>query len=125
MTKIHHENSQSADTAAPSTDDGQRIEGAADEIFARAHDAVRDVAERATHLAQDTLERGRAGIRQADRSTQGESPNGNGRRGTSPLATALAVGAMGYAIATLIRGATRKRAPAPENAFPEKDLPTA
>jgi hypothetical protein len=125
MTKTHHEHGRSADPAASVTEDGQHIEGAANEIFSRAHDAVRDVAEQATHLAQDTLERGRDGIRQADRSTQGGSPDGNGRRGTSPLATALAVGAMGYAIATLIRGAARKRAPAPGDALTDNVLPAA
>jgi hypothetical protein len=125
MTRTHHENGPSADAEAPGGGDGLSIEGAAEEILARAHDAVRDVAERATHIAQDTLERGRAGIQQADRSTQGGSPNRKGRPGTSPLATVLAVGAMGYAIATLIRGAARKRAPAPGNALPDKVLPAA
>lgn len=125
MTKTHNEHGRPADASAPGTDDGQRIEGAANVIFSRAHEAVRDVAERATHLAQETLERGRTGIRRADQSTQGVSPNGKGRRGTSPLATALAVGAMGYAIATLIRGAARKRGPAPGNSLPDKVLPAA
>jgi len=109
MTKPHHEHRQSTDGEDPGTEDGCRIEGAADEIFSRASEAVGDVAERATHLAQDTLERGRAGLRRAERSTRGGRPGRGGRHGTSPFATALAVGAMGYAIATLIQGAMGKR----------------
>lgn len=126
MTKPHHDHTRSDTPEAPGTDDGRRIENAADEIFSRAHDAVRDVADQATHLAQDTLERGRAGIWQADRSTPGGEPlNGDRRRGTSPLVTALAVGAMGYAIAALIRGAARKRAPHLGSALPDKVPPAA
>ena len=109
MTKLHFQHGQTADAKALVTDDGQRIENAADEIFSRARDAVRDVAGQATHLAEDTLERGRAEIRKADEASRGEHDGRNGRAGTSPFATALAVGAMGYAIATLIQGATRKR----------------
>jgi hypothetical protein len=123
MTKPHHDHARANDHEATDLDDGNRIEGAADEIFSRAHDAVRDVADRATHLAQDTLERGRDGIRRADRSTRAGQPNGGGRRGTSPLATALAVGAMGYAIATLLRNAARKRDIAPGSTLPDKVPP--
>jgi hypothetical protein len=114
MTKPHHEHRQSTDGEDTGTDDGRRIEGAADEIFSRASNAVGDVAERATHLAQDTLESGRASLRRAERSSRGGHPGRGGRHGTSPFATALAVGAMGYAIATLIQGAMGKRRPAPE-----------
>lgn len=114
MTKVHHEHGHSQDCGARGTDDGHRIEGAADEIFSRASDAVSDVAERATHLAQDTLERGRAGIRRVERSSRGGHPGRGRHDGASPFATALAVGAMGYAIATLIQGAMGKRRPAPE-----------
>ncbi|GJD38058.1 MULTISPECIES: hypothetical protein [Methylobacterium] len=125
MTKPHHDHTRSDAHEASGNDKGRRIEGAADEIFARANDAILDVADRATHLAQDTLERGRAGIREADRSSRAGHPNGSGRRGTSPLATALAVGAMGYAIATLIRGAVRKRDSVPGSALPDKVSPAA
>ncbi|MCJ2105589.1 hypothetical protein MKK70_09400 [Methylobacterium sp. E-041] len=119
MTKPHNEHRQSTDDEDTGTDGGRRIEGAADEIFWRASDAVEDVAERATHLARDTLDRGRAGIRRAERSSRGGHP-GRGERGlTSPLATALAVGAMGYAIATLIQGAMSKRHAALHRASPE------
>ena len=114
MTKPHHEHGPSRDGEDTGTDDGRRIEDAADEIFARAQDAVRDVAGRATHLAQDSLERGRAGVRRAERSSRGGHPGRGGGSGMSPFATALAVGAMGYAIATLIQGASRKRRPSPE-----------
>jgi hypothetical protein len=117
MTKHDHERGHTTDAAGPGIEDGHRIEGAADEIFARASEAVTDVAERATHLAQDTLDRGRAGIRKAERSSGGRHPGLGGRRGTSPFATALAVGAMGYAIATLIQGAMGKRHAA-EKALP-------
>ena len=82
-------------------------------------------ADRATHLAQDTLERGRDDIRRVDLSTRAGQPNGGGLRGASPLTTALAVGAMGYAIATLIRGAVRKRDIAPGSALPDKVPPAA
>lgn len=125
MTKHNHERDHSTDGEGPGIDDGRRIEGAADEIFSRASDAVNDVAERATHLAQDTLERGRAGIRKAERSTRGGHSHGDGHRGTSPFATALAVGAMGYAIATLIQGSLRKRRPTSAGAVPDKPLPAA
>lgn len=125
MTKPHHDQTRANAPEGAGPDDGRRIERATDEIFSQAQDALTDVADRATHLAQNTLERGRAGILQADRSTRSGHPNGSGRSGTSPLATALAVGAMGYAIATLIRGATRKRAPAPGNLLPDKVLPAA
>ncbi|MCJ2136946.1 hypothetical protein MKK69_23335 [Methylobacterium sp. J-026] len=118
MTRPDHEHGQSSDTGAGGSDDGRRIEGAADAIFARAQDAVRDVADRATHLAQDSLARGRAGVRRAEQASQGDPLNGRARGGASPLATALAVGAMGYAIATLIQGASRKRRPAPRTALP-------
>ena len=103
---------------------GRRIEGAVDEIFSRAEDAVRDVADQATHLAEDTLERGRAGVRRAERSSRGGHPGWGGRGGTSPFATALAVGAMGYAIATLIHGAMGKRHTAPGKPAPSM-LPAA
>jgi hypothetical protein len=118
MTKPHHEHGPSTDGEDPGTEDGRRIEGAADEIFSRASVAVGDVAERATHLAQDTLDRGRAGIRRAERSSRGGHPGRGARGGTSPLATALAVGAMGYAIATLIQGAMAKRHAASHRASP-------
>lgn len=121
MTKTHHEHGHSSAGGNPDAE-SHRIEKATDEVFSRAHDAVRDVADRATILAQDTLERGRAGILKAERSGGGRS-NGSGLRGASPLATALAVGAVGYAIATLIRGAARKRAPAAVNSLPDKVLP--
>ncbi|MCJ2044120.1 hypothetical protein MKK58_06180 [Methylobacterium sp. J-078] len=119
MTKPHNEHRQSTDDEDTGVDDGRRIEGGADEIFSRASNAVSDVAERATHLAQDTLERGRAGIRKAERSTR------DGHRGTSPFATALAVGAMGYAIATLIQGTLRKRRSTSVGAAPDKPQPAA
>ncbi len=109
MTEPHHQHGQSTDGEDPGIEDGRRIEGAADEIFSRASDAVSGVAERATNLAQDTLERGRAGIRKAERSSRGGHPGRGSRGGTAPLATALAVGAVGYAIATLIQGAMAKR----------------
>ncbi|WP_027172437.1 hypothetical protein [Methylobacterium sp. 10] len=124
MTKPHHDHTRSDVHEASGNDKGRRIEGAADEIFARANDAILDVADRATHLAQNTLERGRAGIREADRSTRAGHPNGSERGGTWPLATALAVGAMGYAIATLIRGAARKRATDLVSPLPDK-VPSA
>ena len=119
MTKPHHEHGQSTDGDDTDTDDGRRIAGAADEIFSRASDAVGDVADRATHLAQDTLDRGWAGIRRAERSTRGGHQERGARSGTSPLATALAVGAMSYAIATLIQGAMSKRHAALHRASPE------
>ena len=109
MTKPHHEHGPSTDGEDPGTEDGRRIEGAADEIFSRASEAIGNVAERATHLAQDTLERSREGLRRAERSRRDSHPGRGGHRGTSPFATALAVGAMGYAIATLIQGAMGKR----------------
>ena len=124
MTKTHHEHGRSKHDEASETD-GHRIEGAADEILSRAQEAVRDVADRTTHLAQDTLERGRAGIRKAERSTHAEQPHGNRRSGTSPFATALAVGAMGYAIATLVQGSFRKRRATTERSLPDKILPAA
>jgi len=118
MTKPHHEHRQFTDGEDTGIDDRRRIEGAADELFSRASDAVSDVAGRATHLAQDTLDRGRAGIRRAERSSRGGHPGPGARGGTSPLATALAVGAMGYAIATLIQGAMGKRHAASHRASP-------
>lgn len=118
MTKPHREHGQSTDGEDPGTEDGRRIEGAADEIFSRASDAVSDVAGRATHLAQDTLDRGRAGIRRVERSSRSGHPGRGARGGTSPFATALAVGAMGYAIATLIQGAMGKRHAASDKASP-------
>ncbi|WP_156384006.1 hypothetical protein [Methylobacterium sp. Leaf456] len=119
MTKPHHEHGQSTDGEDPGTEDGRRIEGAADEILSRTRDAVSDVAGRATHLAQDTLDRGRAGIRRAERSSRAGGRPGRGARGaTSPLATALAVGAMGYAIATLIQEAMGKRRAASHSTSP-------
>jgi hypothetical protein len=119
MNRPHYEQG-SADPRVLGTDEDRRIEGATDEIFSRAENAVSDVADRATHLARDTLESGRAAVRQSDRSTREGNSVGDGHRGTSPLTTALAVGAVGYAIATLIRGATRKRAPTPGSALPDK-----
>ncbi|GJE40276.1 hypothetical protein [Methylobacterium persicinum] len=124
MSKPHLDHGDVTHGDASDTD-GHRIESATDEIFARAQDAVRDVADRATHLAQDTLDRGRVGIRKVERSSRRGHPNGGGRPGTSPFATALAVGAMGYAIATLIQGATRKRRVNPANAVPDKVMPAA
>jgi hypothetical protein len=105
MTKPHHEHGHAAHGNGSDTD-GHRIEDAADEIFSRAQDTVREVAGRATHLAEDTLERGRAGILRVERASRGED---HGRVAASPFATALAVGAMGYAIATLIQGAVATR----------------
>ncbi|MDO9425205.1 MAG: hypothetical protein Q7T93_00050 [Methylobacterium sp.] len=125
MSKPHHEHGQSPNGEDTSVDDGRRIEGAADEIFSRAHVAVRDVADRATHLAQAALERGEAGIRKAERSTRRGHSHGRSHRGTSPFATALAVGAMGYAIATLIQGSLRKRRPTSAGTVPDKPLPAA
>lgn len=88
--------------------EGHRIEDAADEIFERAQDSVRSVADQASHLALEGLERGRAGVREFERTTH-RGREVSGRRATgSPLATALAVGAMGYAIATLIHRAAGK-----------------
>lgn len=124
MSKPHRDHAASMHSDASDTD-GRRIEGAADEIFLRAQDAVRDVADRATNLAQDTLDRGRAGIRRVERSSRGGHPDGGAHPGTSPLATALAVGAMGYAIATLIQGAARKRRAKPARAGPDKVLQAA
>jgi hypothetical protein len=118
MTKPHREHGQSTDGEDPGTEDGRRIEGAADEIFSRASAAIDDVAERATHLAHDTLDRGRAGIRRAERSSRGGHQGRGARNGTSPFATALAVGAMSYAIATLIQGAMAKRHAASHRASP-------
>lgn len=124
MTKPDHEHGHSM--ASPEADaESHRIEESTEEVFSRAQDAVRGVADQATRLAQDTLERGHAAVRQADQAIRSGNSDGDRRRGTSPLATALAVGAMGYAIATLIRGAVRKRAPAPRNALPDKVLPAA
>ncbi|MBO1021886.1 hypothetical protein IPV08_18180 [Methylobacterium sp. SD274] len=125
MTKAHHDHDRPDAPETTGEDADRRIEGAADEIFSRAHDVVSDVADRATHLAQDTLERGRDDIRRVDLSTRAGQPNGGGLRGASPLTTALAVGAMGYAIATLIRGAVRKRDIAPGSALPDKVPPAA
>ncbi|MHC2018937.1 hypothetical protein [Methylobacterium sp. CM6247] len=122
MTKHDHEHSHSM--ASPETDtESHRIGESTEEVFSQTQDAVRAVADQATHLAQDTLERGHAAIRQADQATRGGISDGDRRRGTTALATAIAVGAMGYAIATLIRGAARKRAPAPRNALQDKVLP--
>ncbi|MHC2103606.1 hypothetical protein [Methylobacterium sp. CM6246] len=125
MTKPNYEHGRSTNGEDIGVDDGRRIEGAADEIFLRASDAVSDVAERATHLAQDALGRGRAGVRKAERSSRGGQPGRGGRGGTSPFATALAVGAMGYAIATLIQGSLPKRRPTSAGVVPDKPLPAA
>lgn len=122
MSKTHHEHGQSPDADDTGVDDGRRIEGATDEIFSRAHVAVRDVADRATHLAQAALERGEAGIRKVEQSSRGGHSHGGRHRGTSPFATALAVGAMGYAIATLIQWSLRKRPVTPGSALPDKIL---
>ncbi|KQP77496.1 hypothetical protein [Methylobacterium sp. Leaf117] len=124
MTKPDHEHSHSI--ASPEADaESHRIGGSTEKVFSQAQEAVRAVADQATHLAQDTLERGHAAIRQADQTIRSGNSDGDRRRGTSALATALAVGAMGYAIATLIRGATRKRAPASKNALQDKVLPAS
>lgn len=125
MSKPHHEHGQSPDGEDTGVDDGHRFEGAVDEIFSRAHVAVRDVADRATHLAQAALERGEAGIRKVERSSRGGHSHRGRQRGTSPFATALAVGAMGYAIATLIQGSLQKRRPASVSAVPDKVMPAA
>lgn len=61
MSQTSHEHDHPANGTAPD-DAGRHIEGATDEIFPRAQDALRDVADRATHLAQYTLEHGRAGV---------------------------------------------------------------
>jgi hypothetical protein len=124
MSKPHHDHDHSRHGDASDTD-GHRIEGAADEILSRAQDAVRDVADRATHLADDTLEYGRASIRKAERSTRGGHSHESRHRGTSPFATALAVGALGYAIATLIQGGLRRRRPTSAGAVPDKVPPAA
>ena len=125
MSKPHHEPAQVTDGEDAGVDDGRRIEGAADEIFSRAHVAVRDVADQATHLAQAALDRGEAGIRQVERSSRGGHSHGGRHRGTSPFATALAVGAMGYAIVTLIQGSFRKRRSPTAHALPDKVMPSA
>lgn len=125
MSKPHHEHGLSPDGEDTGVDDGRRIEGAADEIFSRAHVAVQDVADQATHLAQAALERGEAGIRKVERSSRGGHSRGGRYRGTSPFATALAVGAMGYAIATLIQGSFRKRRSPTAPALPDEVMPAA
>jgi len=113
MSQTSREHGHPANGTAPD-DAGRHIEEATDEIFSRAQDAIRDVADRATHLAQDTLEHGRAGVHRAERSSRGGHSSREGRDGTSPFATALAIGAMGYAIATLIQRASQKGRPVPE-----------
>lgn len=125
MSKPHHEHGQSPDGDDTGVDDGRCSEGATDEIFPRAHVAVRDVADRATHLAQAALERGEAGIRKVEQSSRDGHSHGGRHRGTSPFATALAVGAMGYAIATLIHGSFRKRRSSTARALPDKVMPAA
>ena len=51
----------------PSDADGHRIKRAVDEIIGHAEGAIRLVTNHASHLAQDTLERGRVGVRTAER----------------------------------------------------------
>ena len=85
MTKAHHDHDRPDAPETTGEDADRRIEGAADEIFSRAHDVVSDVADRATHLAQDTLERGRDDIRRVDLSTRAGQPNGGGLRGASAV----------------------------------------
>jgi hypothetical protein len=123
MTEARRDHAPADAPDATATENARRIEGAVDEVFSRARDAVQDVADRATHLAQAALERGEAGIRKVERSSRGERPGRGGRGGTFPLATALAVGAMGYAIATLIQGGLRRRRATPVVAMPDKVFP--
>jgi len=117
MTETSPTNAYAADGKGRDID-GHSIDGATDEIFARAQEAVREVADRATHLAQETLERGRTGLRKAERSNSGRRSGRDGRDGASKIATALAVGALGYAIAILVQGASRKRHPTAPTTLP-------
>ena len=64
LTNIHDEPDHSTHGEARIAD-GHRIEAAADEIFSRANEAVLGVAGQAMHMAQQTLKRGRAGVRKA------------------------------------------------------------
>ena len=101
MTKSRNEHGHPTEGEVQDTE-GRRIKVAADETSDPAQNVVRSVADRATPSAPDTVERGRASVREAELPSRDTPRDRGGRDGTPPFATAPAVGSMGYGLATLM-----------------------